>query len=105
MGCLVQGDRLNQAGSLRFRVLRDGDDNDKAVRPYLTVGAEADGGDFSFSLVFLQVSGLSPEQPLAPTYDFFKLFLRSADRSSGTSADSLTPVRLFIGGNMLSGAW
>ncbi len=50
MGCLVQGDRLNQAGSLRFRVLKD--DNDKAVRPCLPVGAEADGEDFSFSLVF-----------------------------------------------------
>ena len=55
--------------------------------------------------MFWQVSGLSPEQPLSPTYDFFKLFLRSADRSSGTSADCLIPVRLSTGGSMLSGAW
>jgi hypothetical protein len=105
MGCLVQGDRLNQAGSLQFRVLREGDDNDKDVRPCLPVGAEADGGDFSFSLVFWQVSGLSPEQPLSPTYNFFKVFLRSADRSSGTSADCFIPIRLSTGGSMLSGAW
>ncbi len=52
MDCLVQGDRLNQAGSLRFRFLHDGDDNDKAMRPCLLVGAEANGGEFSFSLVF-----------------------------------------------------
>jgi hypothetical protein len=75
------------------------------VRPCLPVGTEADDGDFSFSLVFWYVSGLSPEQPLASTYDFFKLFLRSADRSSGTSADYLIPARLSTGGYMLSGAW
>jgi hypothetical protein len=94
MCCLVQGDRLNHADSLRFRVLRDGDDNNKAMRSCLPAVAEADVGDFSFSLMFRQVSGLSPEQPLAPTYDFFKVSLRSADRSSGTSADCLIHVRL-----------
>jgi hypothetical protein len=64
------------------------------VRPCLPVGAEADGGDFSLCLVFWQVSDLSPEQPLAPTYNFFKVFLRSADMSSGTAADCLMPIRL-----------
>ncbi len=82
MGCLIQGNRFNHAGSLEFRVMRDGDPTDPAVRPCLPVGGGADGGDFSFSLVFWQFSGLSPEKPLAPTYNFFKIFLRSADRSS-----------------------
>ncbi len=105
MGCLVQGDRLNLAGSLRFRILREWDDNGKAVRPCFPAGAEADGGDFSFSLVFWQVSGLSPEQPLAPTYDFYKVFLRNADRSIGTSAVCFIAIHLSTGGSMLSGAW
>jgi hypothetical protein len=105
MGAIVQGDRLNHAGSLRFHVLREGDDNDPAVRPCLPVGAEADGGDFNLCLVFWQVSGLSPAQPLAPNYNFFKVFLLSADRSSGTAADCLIPLRLPTGGSMLSGAW
>ncbi len=52
LGAIIQGDRLNQPGILRFRVVRDGDDNDPIVRPCLTVGAGADGGDFSFSMVF-----------------------------------------------------
>ena len=105
MGCLVQGDRLNQAGSLTFRVLRDGDPNNPAVRPCQPVGTAVYGADFSFSLVFWQVSGLSPETPLAPTYNFFKVFLRSADRTAGTAADCLIPVRLCTGGSMLSGRW
>ncbi len=57
------------------------------MRPCLPVGTEADGGDFSFTLVFWKVLGLSHEQPLSQTYNFFKVFLRSADRSNGTSAD------------------
>ncbi len=69
MGAIVQGDRLNQAGSLHFRVMRDGDDDDSAVRPCLPVEPAVFDDDFKFSLVFRQVSGLSPEQPLSPTYD------------------------------------
>ena len=96
---------MNLAGSLPFRVLREGDDNDRDARPCLPVGAEADCGDFSFSLLLRQVSGLSPEQPLSPTYNFFKVFLRSADMSSGTSVDCFIPIRLSTRGSMLSGAW
>ena len=106
MGCLVQGDRLNQAGSLRFRLLRDGDTTNPAVRPCLPVGPAVYGANFSFSLVFWQVSGLSPEKPLSPTYNFFKVFLRSADRAAGgTTADFNVPVRLSSGGSMMSGSW
>ncbi len=72
MGCLVQGDRLNQAGSLELRVMRDGDMTDPDVRPYLPVGPAVYGANFSFSLVFWQVSGLSPEKPLSPTYNFLQ---------------------------------
>ena len=52
MGCLVQGNRLNQVGSLEFRVMRDGDTNDPDVRPCLPVDPTVYGADFSFSLVF-----------------------------------------------------
>ncbi len=68
MGCLVQGDNLNRAGSLEFRVMRDGDMTDPDVRPCHPVGPAVYGADFSFSLVFWQGSGLSPEKPLSPTY-------------------------------------
>ena len=103
MACLVQGDRLNQAGSLEFRVMRDGDMTDPDVRPCLPVGPAVYGSDFSFSLVLWQVSGLSPEKPLSPTYNFFKVFLRSADRCIGSMADFIVPVRISSGGSMMSG--
>ncbi len=67
------------------------------------MGAGADGEEFSFSMVFWQVSRLFPEQPLAPTYNFFKVYFRSADKSNGTAADCLIPVSLSNGGSMLSG--
>jgi hypothetical protein len=56
MGCLVQGDNLNQADSLEFRIMRNGDMTptpDPDVRPCLLVGPAVYGSDFSFSLVFL----------------------------------------------------
>ena len=92
-------------GSLEFRVTHDGDPTDSSVRPCLPVGGGADGGDFSFYLVFWQVSGLSPKKHLAPTYNFFKVFLRSDKRSSGTAAYCQIPVRLTTGGSMLFGRW
>ena len=55
MGAVIQGDRLNQAGTLRFRAMREVDDNDPSARPCLSVGPDASGADFSFSLVFWQV--------------------------------------------------
>ncbi len=61
MGAIVQGDRLNQAGSLRFRDLRDGDGDDFAMWPCLPVGPAVCGADFRFNMVFWQVSGLSSE--------------------------------------------
>ena len=100
----MQGDHLNQAGSLEFRVMRDGDTNDLDVHPCLPVGPAVHGADFSFSLVFWQVSGLSPEKPLTPTYNFFELFLWSADRSAGSTADFTVPDRLSSGGSMMSGS-
>jgi hypothetical protein len=106
MGCLIQGDRLSQAGSLESRVMRDGDTtNNPVIRPCLPVGGGASGGGYTFSLVFWQVSSLSLEKPLAPTYNYFKVCLRNADRSSGTAVDCLILVRLSTGGSMLSGRW
>ena len=49
--------------------------------------------------------GLSSEKPLAPTYNFFKVFLRSADRYAGSTADFTVPVLLSSGGSMTSGWW
>ena len=51
-GAIIQGDWLNQAGTLRFHVMRDGDHNDLAARSLLPLSLGADGKDFSFSLVF-----------------------------------------------------
>ena len=63
-------------------------------------------GQLFLSLVFWQVSGLSPEKSVSPTYNFFKVFLRSADRAAGgTTADFNVPVRLSSGGSMMSGSW
>ncbi len=84
--------------------MRDGDANEPDVRPCLPVGPTVYGADFSLSLVFWQVSGLSPEKPLSPTSKVFKLFLRIADRSSGSTADFTVPVRLSSGGSMMSGS-
>ena len=75
MGTVIQGDRLNQAGTLRFRVMQDGAEYDLAVRPCLLEDSGAAGADFSFSHVFWQVSGLSPEDPISPTYGVFKVYL------------------------------
>ncbi len=97
----MQGDRLNQASSLEFRVMRDGDTTDVVPcrRPAVY------GSDFSFSLIFWQVSGLSPEKPLSPTYNFHKVFLRSADRFSRSTTDFLVTARLSSSGSMMSGSW
>ena len=62
MVCLVQGDRLNQAGFLEFRVMRDGDTNNPAVRTYIPIGSEAGGGDYIFGLL----AGLRPLPNEAP---------------------------------------
>jgi hypothetical protein len=45
------------------------------------------------------------EQPPSPTYDYFKAYLRSADRLFGTTSDCHIPIRLNTGGSMLFGAW
>jgi hypothetical protein len=87
MGAIVQGEWFRQTGTLRIRVFWDGDDVDASVRPCLPVGPGADGADFSFSLVFWQASGLGPEETLSPTYDFFKVFFRSAGRFTGSASD------------------
>jgi hypothetical protein len=55
--------------------MRDGDMVDPDVRSCLPIGPTMYGADFSVSLVFWQVSGLSPEKPLSPTFNFFKVFI------------------------------
>ncbi len=85
--------------------MREWDGDDSAVRPCLPVGPAVYGADFRFNLVFWQFSGLSPEQPLSPTYDYFKFYLRSPDRLSGTTVDCHILIRLTTGEFMLSGAW
>ena len=79
MGCLVQGDRLDHAGSLELHGMRDGDTNDPDVCLCLSIGPAVYGSDFLFSWVFWHVSWMSPEKPLSPTYNSFKVFLRNAD--------------------------
>ena len=64
MGCLVQGNRLNQAEGPEFHVMRDGDTSDPYARPLHPIGLTVHGSYFSFSLVFGKVSRLSQEKPL-----------------------------------------
>ncbi len=87
----MQEDNLNQAGSLEFRVMRYGDMTDPDVHPCLPVGPALYGSDSSFSLVFWQVSGLSPEKPLSPTYNFFKVFLLARTDLAGPRRTSPCP--------------
>ena len=81
-------ERLNQLGSLEFLVMWDGGTTDPDVHPCLPVGNAV--YVFSFFLVLWQVSGLSRKKPIAPTYNFFKVYLRSAIRSAGGNTADLT---------------
>ena len=103
LGCILQGDRLNQAGTIRFSVKQF---DEGLVTPCQQPnGASIFGEEFSFSLVFWEVPAPKPEVPISPYYDFFKLYLSSADRSSGTVDDCLIPVGLSTNGSMNTGRW
>ena len=102
LACLVEGDVLNRAGSLRFRMMRAVDPSDASVRPCLQPdGVNVHGEDFSFRLVFWQVKRPMPEKPISPYYDFYKLAIRiseSRTESAGPpgTAISRCGIRLVI---------
>lgn len=102
-GCYIQGDRLNQAGTLSFKVLLDyGNSVETAEEPFAD---EIWGDDFTFSLVFWEVEKPIPERPISPYYDFYKLVLRSDNRISGTPGDCHIPLFFSSSGSMGVGKW
>ena len=106
LGCYIQGDRLNQAGTLQFRMMQGPSVNDASVRPCKEPdGATVFGEHYSFSLVFWEIKTPKPEKPISPYYDFYKLYLNSSDRLSGTPADCTIPVHFSASGSMGVGTW
>ena len=105
LGVVVQGDRLNALGSVRFRVMQGPSLNNPSVRPCVApdnVGVF--GEDYSFSLVFWKVHQPTPERPNTPLYDVYKLWLSSTNRISGTPADCSIPIVMRSTG-MTQGKW
>ena len=104
LGVVVQGDRINQAGSLRFRLLMPGAQGMVPLRQ--PDGASVHGKDFAFSLVFWEVDSVDPERPLPAYYDFYKVYLSSRDRQpGGTPGDCEIPISLTTSGSMSTGFW
>ena len=104
LGCYIQGDRLNQAGTLTFKVLLDFANEGMEVA-FEPLANTTYGEDFAFSLVFWEVKKPIPERPISPYYDFYKLILRSSDRNSGTPADCYIPFNFSTSGSMGVGKW
>jgi len=106
LGCLVKGDRLQQSGSLRFRMKavhpRDGAVTD--LPPLGTNGTY--GADYQFSLVLWEApADALVERPLRGAYSFYKLWLSSNERKVGGPADVTLPLFFATGGAMLTGVW
>ena len=94
LGVILQGDTLNKAGVLRFRVLQESDDGFTPCQaPQNNV---IFGDDFRFMLVFWSYP--KPENPLA--HDFYRLILDTGARVSGSAADCLVPVSINTNGSM-----
>jgi hypothetical protein len=106
LGLVVQGDRINQAGSLRFRVMML---SATGLAPLTAPdGVSVHGANFSFSLVFWEVKSVDPERPIPAFYDFYKVWVSSRDRQlqgGGTPAECEVPIRMSTSGSMSSGVW
>jgi hypothetical protein len=98
-GCYIQGDRLNQAGTLTFKVLLDYADEgmEGASEPLANATY---GEDFAFSHVLWEVKKPIPERTISPYYDFYTLVLQSSDIISGTPADCHIPLNFSTSGSM-----
>ena len=94
LGVILQGDTLNMAGRIRFRLLQE--------TPLGFVPCQAPqtnvvyGTNFAFMLVFW--SHPKPEHPLS--HDYYRVFLSVADRLSGTADDCLVPVSINTNNSM-----
>jgi hypothetical protein len=105
LSTLVHADNIKQSGVLHFKMYREGDDFNTAYRECVAPnGTTAFGVDFSFSLVFWELPHPAPSRSVS-TFDFFKVFLRSMDRTSGTVADAIIPLKLSTNGSMGVGRW
>ena len=90
MGVVLQGDTLNKAGALTFRLLQESEDG------FSPCSENSFGTDFRFMLVFWTYP--RPENPLA--HDYYRIFLVSATRISGTTANCLVPILINTNGSM-----
>jgi hypothetical protein len=105
LSTLVHSDCLKQTSVLHFRMMREGDDANTGFRPCLQPNsATVWGYDYSFGLVFWELEHKLPRTPTV-TFDFYKVFLRSVDRSQGTAADCRIPVSMTTHGSMAAGRW
>jgi hypothetical protein len=87
LGTFLQGDTLNRAGVLRFRVLQEAANG---FTPCLAQIPDINyGADFQFVLLFWTYP--APEKPLS--FYFFKIFLNTVDRVSGSVDNCLVPVQ------------
>ena len=95
MGTFLQGDTLNRAGVLRFRVLQEAANG--LFTPCLQqIPGLNYGKEFQVMLVFW--SHPAPEQPLS--FDFYKIFLNTLERTSGTTDNCLVPVQINTNSSM-----
>ena len=112
LGSLVTGDRLQQAGRLRFRLVAP-KVSPTTVGFYTllqpgayTNGTTVYGADFQFSLVLWEPTPGFIDRSMTPTYPYYKLWLSSRSRTSGgTTARAQLPFRFPINGAMSTGAW
>ncbi len=86
MGVQLQGDTLNMAGILRFRMFQE---TDTGFAPCKAVLADTVyGARYRFMLVFWTYP--KPEKPLS--HSFYRLFLSTRDRISGSVDNCHVPV-------------
>jgi hypothetical protein len=94
LGVILQGDTLNMAGQIRFRLLQE---TPLGFLPCQAPQTNAVyGTEFDFMLVFW--SHPKPEHPLS--HDYYRVFLSTRDRLSGTVDDCLVPVSINTNNSM-----
>lgn len=112
LGCLVTGDRLQQAGRLRFRLVAPKMSSSTVgfytlLQPgAYTNGTTVYGADFQFSLVLWEPTPGYIDRSMTPTYPYYKLWLSSRSRTSGgSSVRAQLPFRFPVNGDMSTGMW
>lgn len=108
LGCIVKGDRFQQAGTLRFRLIAPEAKPAVGFAPLKKPDAAAKvyGADFQFTLVLWDPEPwVKIERAPSPTYPFYKLWLSSRSRTGGTPAKAQVPFWFPVNGAMCTGMW